>query len=54
MVSIVLNNLMQRLSLRGVMIEAAVDGGALVVLVEGEAPSQPPGFPVSRSTVKLK
>ena len=37
MVSIVLNNLMQRLSLRGVMIEAAVDSGTLVVLVEGEA-----------------
>ena len=37
MVSIVLNNLMQRLSLRGVLIEAAVDGWTLVVLVEVEA-----------------
>ena len=37
MVSIVLNNLMQRLSLRGILIEAAVDGGTLVVPVEVEA-----------------
>ena len=41
MVSIVLNNMVQRFSLRSVMVEAAVDVGALVVFVEGQPVTAP-------------
>ena len=41
MVSIVLNNMVQRFSLRSIMVEAAIDSGALVVLVEGQPVTAP-------------
>ena len=47
MISVILDNLMQWLSLRGVLIEAAVDGGTLVEPVEGE-PVTAAGLPSLR------